>query len=209
MHVMRRRISVVLFSFVFVCAGVCAATSQTNAAAVNSPAAPILVQHVSFVGAEHVPAADLDKFAKDLEGTARITELRQKVADFWHSYGFYRVQVEAEPRMTANKWGEGIGEVTFRITEGAQYRLEDVSWSGATALTPAELNTIFPVKSGDVFDTSEVRRGMGLVRAAYAQRGYPEVVAIPAMRVNDVDHMIALHFDVREGRRGNAAPSPN
>jgi|SRR5579864_2184503 len=206
MHVTCRRVFVVLCAVFFLCAGVCA-SAQTNPAAANSPAAPILVQHVSFVGAEHVPAADLDKFAKDLEGTARLTDLRQKVADFWHSYGFYRVQVEAEPHMTANKWGEAIGEVTFRITEGARYRLEGVSWSGATALTPAELNTIFPVKSGDVFDTNEVRRGMGLVRAAYAQRGYPEVVAFPAMRVNDVDHMIALHFDVREGRRENAAPS--
>ncbi len=207
MHVMCRRAFVVLSAVFILCAGVCAATAQTNPASTNSPAAPILVQHVSFVGAEHVPAADLDKFAKDLEGTSRLTDLRQKVADFWHSYGFYRVQVEAEPHMSANKWGEAIGEVTFRITEGARYRLEDVSWSGAKALTPAELNTIFPVKSGDVFDTNEVRRGMGLVRAAYAQRGYPEVVAFPAMRVNDVDHMIALHFDVREGRRENAAPS--
>jgi outer membrane protein assembly factor BamA len=206
MHVTCRRVLVVLSAVFFLCAGVCA-TAQTNPAAANSPAAPTLVQHVSFVGAEHVPAADLNKFAKDLEGTARLTDLRQKVADFWHSYGFYRVQVEAEPHMSANKWGEAIGEVTFRITEGARYRLEDVSWSGATALTPAELNTIFPVKSGDVFDTSEVRRGMGLVRAAYAQRGYREVVAFPAMRVNDVDHLIALHFDVREGRRENTAPS--
>lgn len=203
MHVMYRRLFVVLFALTIVSF----AAAQTNASTANSPAVPILVQHVSFVGAEHVPAVDLDKFAKELEGTARITELRQKVADFWHSYGFYRVEVEAEPRMTANKWGEGIGDVTFRITEGARYRLEDVTWSGATALTSAELNTIFPVKSGDVFDTNEVRRGMGLVRAAYAQRGYPDVIAIPAMSVNDVDHMITLHFNVREGRRENAAPS--
>ena len=203
MHVMYRRLFVVLFALTIVSFAV----AQTNASTANSPAVPILVQHVGFVGAEHVPAADLDKFAKELEGTARITELRQKVADFWHSYGFYRVEVEAEPRMTANKWGEGIGDVTFRITEGARYRLEDVTWSGATALTSAELNTIFPVKSGDVFDTNEVRRGIGLVRAAYAQRGYPDVIAIPAMSVNDVDHMITLHFTVREGRRENAAPS--
>ena len=200
MHVVCRRISILISAIIV--AG--AASAQTPAVPANSP---ILVQHVSFIGAEHVPAADLGKFSKELEGTARLTELRQKVADFWHSFGFYRVQVEAEPHMSANKWGEGIGDVTFKITEGARYRLEDVSWSGARVLTPAELNAIFPVKPGDVYDTNEVRRGMGLVRAAYAERGYPEVIAIPEMKVNDTEHMITLHLKVREGRRENAASS--
>jgi outer membrane protein assembly factor BamA len=200
MRVVCRRLFILFFASV-VAGG---ASAQTPTVPANTP---ILVQHVSFIGAEHVPATDLNKFSKELEGTARVTELRQKVADFWHSFGFYRVQVEAEPHMSANKWGEGIGDVTFKITEGARYRLGDVSWSGARALTPAELNAIFPVKPGDVFDTDEVRRGMGLVRAAYAQRGYPDVIAIPEMKVNDTEHMITLHLEVREGRRENAATS--
>ena len=202
MYVGANRISIAISSLLLACT----VAAQSNVPA-NSPAAPILVQHVTFEGAEHVPTADLDKFAKELEGNSRLPELRQKVADFWHSYGFYRVEVEAEPHMTANKWGEAIGDISFRITEGARYRLDEVSWSGTTAVTPAELSAIFPLKSGDVFDTSEIRRGMALVREAYAQRGYSQVIAIPAMHVNDVEHTIALHFEVREGQRQNAAPS--
>ncbi len=166
----------------------------------------MLVQHVTFVGGDHVPAMDQEKFAKDLEGTAQLTELRQKVADFWHAYGFFHVEVEAEPHMSANKWGEAIGDVAFKITEGPQYRLDSVSWAGAKALTPEELTAIFPVKSGDVFDTNEVRRGMGLIREAYAQKGYAQIAAVPQMRVNDVDHTITLNFRVIEGARDAAAP---
>ena len=179
----------------------CSAAAQDNLSPAKIVSAPMLVQHVTFVGGEHVPAMDREKFARDLEGTARIAELRQKVADFWHNYGFYRVNVEAEPRMSSNKWGEAVGEVTFRITEGPQYRLEEVRWTGATAFTPAQLNSIFPVKAGDVFDTSEIRRGMGAIRQAYAQKGYLQIAAVPAMQVNDVEHTITLGLQIREGER--------
>lgn len=201
---MRRGSQLVLTCFLAL-ASVCAVAAGSDDPPARTPAAPMLVQHVTFVGGEHVPASDLEKFAKDLEGTARITELRQKVADFWHSYGFYHVGVEAEPRMSANKWGESIGEITFKITEGPRYRLDELGWSGTKAFTSAELSAIFPVKPGDVFDTSEVRRGMGLIREAYAQKGYSQVAAIPVMRVNDMDHTISLDFEVIEGVRSNAS----
>ncbi len=195
-----------LLVFLFLASvGIVSAAAQDGAPPAP-PTGPILVQHVTFVGGDHVPAMDRDKFAKELEGTGRIPDLRQKVADFWHSYGFYHVSVDAEPHMSSNKWGEPVGDITFKITEGPQYRLDSVSWSGSKALTPAELSAIFPVKSGDVFDTNEVRRGMGLIREAYAQKGYSQIAALPVMRVNDLDHTISLNFKVIEGARDTAAP---
>ncbi len=201
---MPSRHHLLIVSFV-VAIALTSATAQAGPPA-KTPAGQILVQHVTFVGGDHVPAMDQEKFAKELEGTARMAELRQKVADFWHAYGFYHVEVEAEPHLSANKWGEAVGDLAFKITEGPQYRLDTVSWSGSKALTPAQLTAIFPVKSGDVFDTNEVRRGMGLIREAYAQKGYLQIAAVPAMHVNDVDHTITLKFKVIEGARDTAAP---
>ena len=180
------------------------AAGQVNPAAAATQTEPVVVQHVNFVGGDHVPAMDREKFAKDLEGTARIPELRQKVADFWHSFGFFRVDVEAEPHLTGNKWGGTVGDITFKITEGPQYRLEQVRWSGATVFTPAQLNAMFPVKSGDVFDTNEVRRGVSVIRQAYAGKGYSQVAAIPAMRVDDAEHTITLDLHIKEGIRQSA-----
>ena len=175
--------------------------AQTNPLPAATQTQPIVVRHVNFVGGDHVPAMDREKFAKDLEGTARIPELRQKVADFWHSFGFFRVDVDAEPHLTANKWGGAMGDVTFKITEGPQYRLNEVRWSGATVFTPAQLSAMFPVKAGDVFDTNEVRRGMSVVRQAYAEKGYSQVAAIPAMQVDDAEHTITLDLHIKEGTR--------
>jgi len=177
------------------------AAAQANSTLMATQTQPIVVQHVSFVGGDHVPAMDREKFAKDLEGTARIPQLRQKVADFWHAFGFFRVDVEAEPHLSANKWGVAMGDITFKIIEGPQYRLDELRWSGATVFTPEQLSAMFPVKAGDVFDTNEVRRGMSVIRQAYAEKGYSQVAAIPAMQVNDAAHTITLNLDIREGTR--------
>jgi outer membrane protein insertion porin family len=101
---------------------------------------------------------------------------------------------------------QAIVSVTVPITEGSQYRWKSISWSGNTALTTTELNSMLPTRLGDIADHSQLDAGLSGVQRAYKSRGYLAVQLKRTPTFDDHDHTVSYSIDVSEGdlfRMGN------
>jgi hypothetical protein len=177
--------------------------SQTDSAkSVPAPteACPVLVHRVTFLGKITVSQSEQQKFAKELEGKtcSSDSDLTQRIMNFWREFGFWRAQAKLESDVSMVD-GQRVANLSFRIDEGAQYRLKELRPNGTSAVTPAELERMFSMKPGDPVDLTRERRGVGLLRAAFVDRGYSQVVIVPQMVFNETDHTMLLILDVRTG----------
>jgi hypothetical protein len=175
--------------------------SGVGAAAQRPQATPVVVKTVSFVGSTGVPQSEQDQFAKELEGKRypSNSDLTQKVLSFWQEFGFWTVRVKSEQRDTSSVDRRDINLV-FRIDEGNQYRLKELR-SSATVTIATDLEAMFQMKPGDVVDKTKIRRGIGLLRGAYADRGYSRATVIPQMQFDHTEHTIRLLVDVTPGAK--------
>jgi hypothetical protein len=162
----------------------------------------MLVRHVSFAGKITVPQSEQDKFERELEGKTYSSEaaLTQRVINFWGEFGFMRARTHMESQVTRVN-GQGVADIVFKMDEGDQYRLAQVSSSGEIAFTPAELSAMFLMKPGEVVDKTKIGRAAGVLRGAYVDRGYSHTVVVPQVQFNQTEPTIALTFDVIAGAR--------
>ncbi len=206
-HFVSLRVGFVLAAiFCFLSLGIPASAQSPppNAASANSPF-PMLVRKVAFTGKLTLPQADQDELAKELEGKTYNfdTALIQRVKNFWHEYGYWRVQVEAHPQAAASD-GQKVGDVVFKIDEGAQYRLSEAVTTGELSFTQADLSALLLMKPGDIVSASRVQRGVGMLRGAYVDRGYSHAAVIPQIQFDEAKHTIAVHLDVDAGAKDSA-----
>jgi beta-lactamase regulating signal transducer with metallopeptidase domain len=93
-----------------------------------------------------------------------------------------------------------------QVDEGEQYRTADISVvSGdadrALVIPEQELRQQFQLRTGDLFDVDQVRKGLRGIYRLYGARGYAEATVIPEFVVSDKNHSIASTMYVREGNQ--------
>jgi len=183
--------------------------SSLDAASPNAPSLfPMLVTQVVFEGKLTLPKSDQDQCAKDLEEKTYNSDaiLVQRARNFWHEYGYWRVQITAQGQIPGSA-GPKAGVVVLKIEEGAQYHLSDVAATGKISFSPADLSELLLMKPGDVVTASRVQRSVGVVRGAYVNRGYSHAAVIPQIQFDDTNHTIALHLDAQSGAKDSVEVS--
>jgi outer membrane protein insertion porin family len=90
--------------------------------------------------------------------------------------------------------------VTARVDDGERYRFKKITFTGNKAIVnTALLRNSFPMKDGDIFDTSKVREGLENLRKLYGQYGYINFTPVPDTKIDDENKLIALDVDLDEG----------
>jgi outer membrane protein assembly factor BamA len=169
----------------------------------------VTVAELNFEGDLHLPSADQEQIASQLkEGTypggpdGVTEELEERVRQAWQNHGYFRVRVQGGSHvLTSNPTNAQIA-ATFRIEEGPQYRLRQITFKGNKAIAGTKaLRDLFPSKDGDVFNRTAIGTGLQNLGKAYGQFGYINFTSVPETKFNEVDQTISLLIDIDEGKQ--------
>ena len=98
--------------------------------------------------------------------------------------------------------GKGKGkrvDITVPIDEGAQYRLGRFSVHGNKLFKTDALIRSFPLKTGDIFNMTRVRKSLDDYKKLYGNFGYINFVADPDIEPDRRRHIINLTLNFDEG----------
>ena len=117
------------------------------------------------------------------------------IRDLYQSRGYADVEVGA-PRIERGR--DGRVDVTFTVNEGPQYRVGQVSYSGAQVLTREELAKDAKVRPGEIYSPQAVRADVKSIQDQYGSRGYIDLNAGAQTRRSGPGVM-DVAFNVDEG----------
>jgi outer membrane protein assembly factor BamA len=209
--------------------GVTEATSQTNdeQAAPNpqsehkpsyrkavvqddTPDRKVVVESIHFDGPIQLSENDVAQIiAKanqrilDAGSSGWLEELREiGMRGAWQDRGYFKVMVAAEAHSLGSDSVEERFLVTAHVDEGVQYHLGDLRFVGGTIPEP-ELQEVFPMHGGELFDVSLVRKGIQALTKLYGSRGYIDFTAVPDTDVdNDLQRIsLVMHLDEQKQYR--------
>lgn len=126
------------------------------------------------------------------------------VRDALRERGYFHAQVDSESHLLSADSRERRYSVTFRITDGVQYRLGDVRVKNIseptlpTVFPPAQLRRLVPLRRGELFNVSKIRDGLEAIMSLYGAKGYLDTTIEPDTIVDDDQAVISLILNVDE-----------
>ena len=94
-----------------------------------------------------------------------------------------------------------VVDITVPIEEGDRHKLNAINFSGNKAISNSKsLRSLFPMKDGDIFNVSLVRKGIENLRKAYGELGYINFTAVPDTKIDEDKKQINLDIDIDEGK---------
>ena len=161
--------------------------------------ANLKIRDVVLTGATHMAPEQLAKAVDPLKGTEYLRSdvavvLEKNLSPIYQQRGYLKFAInDIKPKV------DDKSQVTIETTlsEGEQYRLGGVSWSGNTLISSDELAKRITLKPGSPVDALQLDRDLSQVRKLYGKFGREAVIIkpVPAF-VNDT---VNYAFQVTEG----------
>jgi outer membrane protein insertion porin family len=89
--------------------------------------------------------------------------------------------------------------ITYRIEEGARYRVGEVDFSGDILFSFDELRQVVEMKDQEYFSYEVLQKDLMSLQAKYGDLGYAYVNVIPRTRINEKDRIVDLTFEMDKG----------
>jgi beta-lactamase regulating signal transducer with metallopeptidase domain len=140
-------------------------------------------------------------------GDELADEAAERIRAEFQERGYFQAVVQATSLQPLGLTeGKQNIRVIATVTEGNQFRLRTITIRSATSdralsISTATIRDQFHIRDGDVFNTSEIRAGLGKLRQLYVSRGYSGVSTVPDTQVDSVSHRIDLTLQITEGPR--------
>jgi outer membrane protein insertion porin family len=149
-------------------------------------------------------------FARTYDAS-KLNEDSERIRDEYQQKGYFKVLVQDPktkirdtggiPIPFIHKTGGKAVDITIPVEEGDKYKLKSITFKNNKAVPNSKgLRNLFPMKDGDVFNTSFVRKGLENLRKAYGELGYINFTAVPDTQIDDEKKLISLVIDVDEGK---------
>jgi hypothetical protein len=164
--------------------------------------AGVLITDATFDSLTSVGSNELSTIKGRLEGSC-IDEnddtIREVIAAAFEDQGFARASVEnitlkPSDALTVPK------PVALKadVTEGPRFRLGAITFVGNHAFGAAKLRSVFPYKTGDLFQRSKIASGLERIRKLYLPRGYRDLTYIPDLEFSEAG-TASLMIQIMEG----------
>ena len=132
--------------------------------------------------------ADIRKIDSDVDVLAR----------YYHTLGFLTATVGR--RLSYDESGKWM-TVTFVVSEGPRFKVNDVKIVGNEFITEESLRKRLELKAGDMFDGTVMRRDVGEITYGYGELGFIYAEVAPKTVMRDEDSMVDLVYEITEGDR--------
>lgn len=165
----------------------------------------IPVQEVEFKGAAQIEAAVLQAavqplLGKNYEQTFVSSFAVGNLTPLYGQRGYLRVAFgSASARIVkANAAGTSVA-VTIPISEGQQYRLREIHWTGNAVVASSELAKSIHLNPGEPVNTTQLQTDLEGVQDAYAAKGYLLAAVTSKPTLDDSARTASYELLVREG----------
>ena len=174
----------------------------------------IKIKKMNFIGSKELGQGDLEFDLANKEedflgwmpflnnGVARIDQLEYdafRVKDVYMKHGYLDAYV-GKPLMRVD-FGSYNAEVDYKIKEGEQYRIEDVSIAqNIEGLDTDELLDNLTLKKGKIFNIKRMRKDMQELKEAVGNLGYAYAQVSPQMHRNPEDNTVSIQYVLRAGQ---------
>lgn len=164
----------------------------------------VQIHTIKFVGATQLPWSIQKQFARDLRrqefaGPDWEDNVKETVREAWMEHGYFKASVETEAQILSSDGKRQEVSVTVRVKEGRQYRFKKLGWSHGEPFRAKDLDKLFPLRPGEIFDVSKVREGLEALRKFYASQGYLDFTSVPNTEVDERETTIVLRIDLDPG----------
>lgn len=164
--------------------------------------AGILVTDFTISGTQTISATDLARITGDLIGSCfdeDSEEMEERVRALFQDRGYFKSEVKGlrfKPRDPL-----GVPKpVTLEgeVSEGARYRLAEITFVQNHAISSQKLREQFPLKKGELFERGKVASGLESLRKLYGTQGFLDFTAIPDTKFGS-NATVDLNLSINEG----------
>lgn len=164
--------------------------------------AGILVTDFTISGTQTISATDLARITGDLIGSCfdeESEEMEERVRALFQDRGYFKSEVKGlrfKPRDPL-----GVPKpVTLEgeVSEGARYRLAEITFVQNHAISSQKLREQFPLKKGELFERGKVASGLESLRKLYGTQGFLDFTAIPDTKFGS-NATVDLNLSINEG----------
>ncbi len=175
----------------------------------------IKIKKLNFVGASELSQSDLEEDLANQEedlfgwmpifnnGEVKVDQLEYdayRVKDTYMKNGFLDAYV-SKPLMRVD-YSSYSAEIDYQIKEGIQYRVGEVSLSqNIDGLNSAELISDLSLRSGNVFNITQMRKDMKMLQEEAGNLGYAYAKVSPQMRKDPEAKIINLQYAIQPGKK--------
>ncbi len=169
-----------------------------------------MIKKIEFVGNKHIPSSKLRKAMTSTErgffsfltkgGYYKKNDLQadaEKIADVYFNNGYLQASVSG-PDVTFSpnrKWAY----IKYTISEGDQFRLSSVSFSGNKVFSTPELEKSLKIKTGKPLSRALLREDVVDITNKYAEKGYALASISPNLAPDTAAKTVSVGFTVDEG----------
>ena len=162
----------------------------------------IVIRDFVISGTRTLDSAELSRISGTFIGSCfddDKEEIEERARAEFQNRGFFMVEVKGASIKPEDPLGHPKAvAVDVEIAEGALYRLSKISFVDNHALSSKELQSAFPLHSGDRFAREKIAMGLDSMRRLYLTSGHIEMTAIPNT-LPDSNGTVALEVQVIEG----------
>ena len=185
-------------------------TNQADVVFVINEHAKVMVKQVNLIGAERVSSEELKALMITREGTffgfltgegtfqeeapARLAIIEAA----YYDRGFLNVKVE-KPTVALSP-DKRLIYITVKITEGEQYRISSIDFSGDLIVPKERLFAVLESRRNDYFSRAKVLKDDQSLADIYQDQGYAYANFNPETQVNPQERTVALDFRVEKGK---------
>ena len=132
--------------------------------------------------------------------SAEFDAIDARVGDVYHNEGYLDFVVANLQHSAAIVGADSIGvDVTAAITEGVQYRVSQLTWTGSPQISAADFTRQAPLKSGAVASSHALRDSLHVVSKAFSANGYIDARVDAPAQIDRAAHLVAYTITVDPG----------
>jgi outer membrane protein insertion porin family len=186
-------------------------SNQADVVFVVNEHAKVMVKQINLIGTDKVSADDLKTLMITREGnyfgflsgegTFREEAFQRDLAIIEAAYydrGFLNVKVE-KPTVALSP-DKRLIYITVKITEGEQYRISSIDFSGDLIVPKDRLFAVLESRRGDYFSRAKVLKDDQSLADIYQDQGYAYANFNPETTVDPKERTVALDFRVEKGK---------
>jgi len=166
---------------------------------------PTPITKIEFTGVQKVDAALLEDAArslldKDYDASFTHDFARRGIGAVYRQRGYLRAEFGAPvPHLLAGSPTSNSVVVTIPVSEGEQYRLSEVVWSGESAIPYSELAKSLHVAIGSPLDAVQLEQDVLSLIRLFHPKGYLRADAKSNAVLDDATHSAACQIQIRQG----------
>lgn len=129
----------------------------------------------------------------------KLDSSMDKLANFYQDHGYVRVHIDSAQAQLAPDRNSIF--VTFKVTEGAQYKISQVQILGTPILSQDKLQKIITIKPGQIYSRQKIKDIQKALTDSLGDLGYAFANISVVPKVDDASKEVGLTFFIDPGKR--------